>query len=398
MKIEPSLRVASLGGYAFAEIDLKVAELQSSGTACADFGVGDPRDPTPEHICRRAREAVMSHRRTGYPSYVGSAIFREAVAAWLERRFGVALDPEREVSSTIGSKEAVFHFPLALLNPGDLVLAPSPGYPPYARGTMFAGGETYFYPLAPENGFLPDLQAIPREIVSRAKILWLCHPNAPTGTVLPPEFLAEVVEFARRNEIVLASDEAYSEIWFGDEPPQSALQFGSEGIIAFHSLSKRSAMTGWRVGFVAGDERLVALFKKVKTNIDSGTPNFIQEAAVAALSDETHVAAMRASYRRKGDLLLAALAQAGLVTTKPEATLYLWQRAPEGMSGLDLATRLLAPEVAVVTIPGASISTPTDGGGNPGERYVRFALVPEEEAIRAAAARIAKLDLRAPAC
>lgn len=391
MKVTPSRRLSSIGGYAFAEVDRLVEELREQGVTPTDFGVGDPTDPTPELVRRAGQAAIDARATTGYPSYIGDRGYLRACADWLARRFGVDLDPKTELSSTIGSKEAVFHLPEGLVDPGDVVLGPNPGYPPYSRGTLFAEGEYVPYPLTRESGFLPDLDAIPDDVAARAKILWICYPNSPTGAVAPPAFLEKVVSWCREREIVLASDEAYSEIYFTDEPPHSALEYGKEGVLAIFSLSKRSAMTGWRVGFVAGDERLVSIFRKVKTNIDSGTPTFVQDAAVAALADEEHVRAFREEYRRKRDLMIGAFREMGLPDCTPASTLYIWQRVPEGLTSVEFATRLLDPEIAIVTTPGAWISREVDGE-NPGEGYVRLALVPSIEACEAAAAKLRSLS------
>jgi len=385
-----SRRVRSIGGYAFAEVDSEVARLKAAGISPIDFGVGDPTVATPEPIRRACQEGVDARASSGYPSYVGSLEYREAVAAWMKRRFGVSLDPATQICSTIGAKEAVFHFAEGFVDPGDVVLAPSPGYPPYSRGTLFAEGRTFFYPLLQANGFLPDFSRIPEDVARAAKILWVNYPHNPTGACAPAALYEEAIRFCRRHDLILASDEAYSEIYYG-EPPPSALQFGTEGVVVFQSLSKRSAMTGYRVGFVAGDPKIIDVFKKVKTNIDSGTPTFIQDAAIAALSDEGHVARMREEYREKRDLLVEALVDAGLERCAPAGTLYVWQRVPEGMTSVEFAKRLLAPEVAIVTTPGAWVGDPCEGGLNPGESYVRFALVPSLEDTRRAAERIRKL-------
>ena len=390
MEIVASRRVRSIGGYAFAEVDQEVARLKEIGIRPIDFGVGDPTVPTPVFIREACRRGLDEHAGAGYPSYVGAKKYREAVAAWLGRRFGVSLDPATQICSNIGAKEAVFHFAEAFVDPGDLVIAPSPGYPPYSRGTLFAEGSTFFYPLLEENHFRPDFSRIPLGVARAAKILWLNYPHNPTGACAPPDLLREAIRFCHQHGIILASDEAYTEIYYGDPPP-SVLQFTTEGVVAFHSLSKRSAMTGYRVGFVAGDSRIVDVFKKVKTNLDSGTPTFVQDAAIAALSDETHVAEMREEYRQKRDILVGALEAAGLPRCEPQATLYVWQRAPQGMRSVDLAKRLLAPEVAIVTTPGAWISDVCEGGLNPGEGYVRFALVPSIEETRMAAEKIRQL-------
>ena len=392
MLIQPSRRVQSMGAYAFAEVDLLVQDLKSKGIQPIDFGVGDPTTPTPELVRRACCEGADKHKSSGYPSYQGSIEFRRAAADWLKRRFGVDLNPETEISSTIGSKEAVFNFAEGFVDPGDCVIVPTPGYPPYSRGALFAEGESYFVPLLQENSFLPDLDSIPAQVREKAKIMWLNYPNSPTGVAAPLSFLEKAVDFGRENGIIIASDEAYSELYFTEEPPHSSLEVSNEGVVAFFSLSKRSAMTGYRVGWVAGDSRIIEVFRKVKTNIDSGTPSFVQEAAIAALADEKHVKEMRADYRRKRDILVSALVSAGLEDCTPETTIYLWQKCPQAYSSLDFAKLLLQPENAIVTTPGAWISDVTEGGMNPGEGYVRFALVPSIGETEKAAERIRKLS------
>jgi LL-diaminopimelate aminotransferase len=393
VEVRASRRIESLGVYAFAEVDAAVERLRSRGVDVIDFGVGDPTDPTPALVREAGKEAVDARARSGYPSYVGDAGFRAAAAHWMGRRFGVRLDPAKEVSSTIGSKEAVFHFPFGLLDPGDVAIVPSPGYPPYSRGTLFAGGTPWFYPVCKADGWLPDFKRIPEEVARKARILWVNYPNSPSGALAPLPFYHEAAQWCRGRGIVLASDEAYSEFHFGEERPASALQAGTEGVVSFFSLSKRSYMTGWRVGWVAGDAAAVALFRKVKTNIDSGTPTFIQDAAVAALGDEAHVEAMRREVRARRDVLCAALRGIGLEDCTPAATLYVWQRGPEGMTSAEFAKRLLDPEVALVTTPGAWIGDPLPDGTNPGEGYVRFALVPSLEDTKRAAERLKRLRL-----
>ena len=390
--VRSSQRIASLSGYAFAEVDRLVDELRAKQVRVLDFGVGDPRAPTPSLVRERAKRAIDEHATTGYPSYIGSASFRDACAAWIGRRFGVELTGAEHVSATIGSKEAVFHLPLAFIDPGDVVVSPNPGYPPYTRGTLFAGGANWTYPLRAESGFLPDLGSIPSHVLARTRVLWICSPNSPTGAVAPLSFLQEAAEFCRSHDILLASDEAYSEMYFTDEPPASALQAGLRNVLSVFSLSKRSNMTGWRVGWVAGDAEAVRLFRKLKTNIDSGTPSFIQDAAALALTDETHVAAMREEYRAKRDLLCGAFRRLGLPDCTPEATLYVWQKGPEGMSSVEFAQRLLDPEVAIVATPGTWLSS-SEGGQDPGEGYVRLALVPTPEECAEAARRLERLRL-----
>ena len=392
MEIVPSERVQSMGEYAFAAVGRQVEQLRQQGIEPIDFGVGDPTVATPRLVRQATKSGIEKHKSSGYPSYIGSQRYRKAVAEWMGNRFGVSLDPEREITATIGSKEAVFHFPEAFVNPGELVIVPTPGYPPYTRGTLFAEGRVYYVPLLPENDFLIDMAAIPGEVARAAKILWANYPNSPTGAVAPRDFLEKLVAFCQANEIILASDEAYSEIYYTEEPPVSALEIAREGVVVFQSLSKRSAMTGYRVGWVAGDERVVATFKKVKTNVDSGTPSFIQDGAVAALSDESHVEASRAQYAEKRIILADALVASGLKDCRPQATIYLWQQAPDGYSSVDFAARLLQSDVAVVTTPGTWLSQQTEDGTNPGEGFVRFALVPGIDDTRQAADRISRIQ------
>ncbi len=384
----PSRRMQALGGYPFAELRELAQALAQKGIRPIDFGVGDPLDPTPDFVRASLSPAADRHATAGYPSYIGSASYRAACAEWMHRRFGVLLDPAREICSTIGSKEAVFHFAEAFVDPGDYVLVPSPGYPPMKTGTLFAEGVPYFVPLRAENGYLIDFDGIPPDVVRRAKVLWLNYPNSPTGAVAPLAYYERLVAWAHAHDILLAADEGcYIDLYYG-APPASILQVAREGVLTFYSLSKRNNMTGYRVGFVAGDERLVTTFKNLKTHIDSGTPNFIQDAAGLALRDETHVAAMRARYRRKRDVLLAALADVGLPVRAPEATFFVWQQTPPGLSAVAFAKRLLAEDLAIVVTPGTWISDPCADGQNPGEGYVRFALVPTLEQVEEAAARI----------
>jgi LL-diaminopimelate aminotransferase len=392
MRNRAAKRLTAIGAYAFEEVDKKVDELKSRGIRPIDFGVGDPTSPTPPFVRRAAAEALETRRSSGYPSYVGSLEFRRAIAAWAARRYGVSLDPASEISSTIGSKEAVFNFHEGVVDPGDIVLCPSPGYPPYTRGTLFAEGLPYQLPLRKQNGFRVDFASIPEEMARRAKVLWLNYPNSPSGAVVDEAFYREALAFARPRGIIVASDEAYSEIYFG-QPPLSCLNVAKEGVLVFQSLSKRSAMTCYRVGWVMGDPELVAIFRKTKTNIDSGTPTFLQDAAIAAMRDEEHVEAFRREYRTKRDILCEALVKAGLPDCTPPSTLYVWQQVPKGMSSVQFATFLLDEKLAIVTTPGSWIAEPTAAGENPGEGYVRFALVPSIEDTRLAAERLAALRL-----
>ncbi|NOZ22591.1 MAG: aminotransferase class I/II-fold pyridoxal phosphate-dependent enzyme [Planctomycetes bacterium] len=392
MKIQASRRVQSIGAYAFAEVDEQVAKLKKKGITPIDFGVGDPTCPTPTVVRSATKKGVETRKSAGYPSYIGSEDYRKACAGWMKKRFGVKVNPDTEICATLGSKEAVFNFAEGFVNPGDVVIIPTPGYPPYSRGTLFAEGKTYYIPLLPENNFLPDLDAIPKGICRKARILWINYPNSPTGVNAPLSFFKKAVAFGRKHDIIIASDEAYTEIYYG-KPPHSILEMAKQGVVAIHSMSKRSAMTCYRVGWIAGDSRIVDTFKKVKTNIDSGTPTFIQDGAIAGLKDEKHVRQSRKEYRQKRDILVDGLTAAGLPDCTPEATIYLWQRVPDGMTSVDFATKLLDPDIAIVTTPGAWISDKTNKGLNPGEGYVRFALVPSIKETRAAAKKLKNLKL-----
>lgn len=388
MKIQVSDRLNSLGSYAFAEVDKKVKELKDQGVSVIAFGVGDPLDPTPELIREACKSGVDKRQSAGYPSYVGTKEYLEAIAGWVNRTYDIKLNPETEITSTIGSKEAVYHFPTAILNDRDYVICPTPGYPPYKTGTIMAGGVPYYVPLLAENDFLIDYQSIPQEICDKAKIIWINYPNSPTGALASREWYEGLIAWAKKNEIIIAADDGcYDAIYF-DKKPLSILEVSQEGIIVFSSLSKRSNMTCYRVGWVMGDPELIAVFKKLKTNIDSGTPTFIQDAAITALEDETHVEKIRDDYRVKRDIMLEALSEIGLETKESDATFYLWQKVPEGMTSLEFATKLLDPNIAIVVTPGSWISDETEDGVNPGEGYVRFALVPTVELVKEAAARL----------
>lgn len=389
MGVNSSEIIKGLGNYAFAEVDKEVEKLKAKGIAPIDFGVGDPINPTPQFIRDACKDALDKRSTAGYPSYIGDIKFREKVSKWNKERFNITLDPNTEITSSIGSKEAIFNFPNAFINPGDYVLVPNPGYPPYKRGTQFAHGRVYFMNLLPENNFLPDLESIPSDIIKKAKIMWINYPNNPTTAIATPEFYKKVIKFCQDNDIILASDEPYSENYY-DIKPTSALEISKKGVVVFQSLSKRSNMTTYRVGWVCGDSEIIAAFKKLKTNIDSGTPTFIQDAAIAALDDEKHVEEFRDDYKIKRDLMIDAFNSIGLEECRPEGTIYIWQKCPKNMTSVEFATLLLKEDIAVVCTPGAWISDEAHGI-NPGEGYVRFALVPTVKEVKEAAKRIKTL-------
>ena len=388
MEIKLSRRLSALSGYAFAEVDNEVAKLNKSGISPIDFGVGDPKEPTPDIVRESLKKSADERKTSGYPSYIGTDEFRNEIAKWYRKRFGVDLDYARQVTSTIGAKESVFNFPEAFLNPRDYAIMPNPGYPPYERGTLFAEGRCYFVPLLKENNFLMNLSSIPKEVVKKSKLMWINYPNNPTGAIAASRFFKEAIDFGKDNNIIIASDECYTEIYFG-EKPRSILEFSKEGVVAFQSLSKRSAMTCYRIGWVAGDENIIASLRKLKTNVDSGTPTFIQDAAITALGDEKHVEKMRQDYRQKRDILITALKSLGLADCTPDAAMYIWQKTPSGINSVEFAKRLLKKEIAVVVTPGAWISREFNGL-NPGNDYVRFALVPTIDECKIAAERIKK--------
>ncbi|MFT7461681.1 MAG: LL-diaminopimelate aminotransferase [Pseudohongiellaceae bacterium] len=389
-----SERLAALGGYAFDELDRLAAARSREGADVIDFGVGDPTEPVPELVIEAAQRGLTRFRQAGYPSYVGSLEFRQAAAAWIEQRHQVTVDPETMVTATSGSKEAVFHTPLAFVNPGQVVLAPSPGYPPYAVGTHMAGGRCVHYPvfdsLIDNSPMLPDLDKLPEADAESLAMVWITQPHVPTGRIAGKDSLARLAGQCRERGVLLCSDEAYSELWF-DEPPQSALCTGLDGVLSFFSLSKQSTMTSYRIGFVAGDPEAIGSFRKLKTQIDSGTPQFVQEAAIAALGDHTAAAQSRASYAARADVLIPALRGVGCSVERPEAGFYLWVTVPEGATGLGFARELLNGTPALAVLPGEWLTETVAGlERQPGEGRVRLALVPSLKRCQEAAERLSQ--------
>jgi LL-diaminopimelate aminotransferase len=387
IKIEKAKRIQALPPYLFAEIDRLKREVAARGVDLINLGIGDPDTPTPPHVVARLREAAGNPANHRYPDYEGLLAFRQAAAGWMQERYGVALDPAREVVSLIGSKEGIANTAVALVDPDDVVLVPDPGYPVYHVGTSFAGGVTYRLPLRRENAFLPDLAAVPAEVARRAKLLWLNYPNNPTGAVAPRTFFADAVRFAERHNVILCHDAAYAELYYGERPPSLLeLPGGRDVGIEFHSLSKTFNMTGWRVGFAAGHPQLIAALGQVKTNVDSGVFQAIQEAAIAALTgDPAIVDRLRAMYRERRDGLVAGLGAAGLPCEPPPGTFYVWVPVPAGTTSAALATRCLT-EAGVVVTPG-------NGFGEAGEGYIRLTLCSSIERLREAVERLKSLRL-----
>jgi succinyldiaminopimelate transaminase len=368
--VSTSPLLASLATYPFVRLDEAKAAARARGIDLIDFGMGDPIEPTPKFI-QDALAAALPLTE-GYPRATGIPELRSAVAGWLSRRFGANVDPDAEIVPTYGSKEAIFLFPLVACSPErNVVLIPEPAYPVYERGAMFAGAEPRFVPLREENAWLPDLDAIDDETWERCAIFWVNYPHNPTGAVAPASFYEELAELARAHGFYLASDEAYSELWF-DEPPGSAVQLADRtNVVVFQTLSKRSSMTGYRSGFVCAEPDVVRALRAFRPNVGTAPQEFVQRASVAAWNDETHVEESRARYARKRELLAALLP---LADASSVASFYLWFRAPESEA---FATQLL--EHGVVVAPGSYF-------GPSGEGYARLALVQDEAACARAAA------------
>ena len=381
-----STRIKALPPYLFAELDRKKEEVRARGVDIIDLGVGDPDRPTPKHIVARMKRETAVPANHQYPSYEGLLSFRSAAANWYRRRFGVSLDPSSEVVTLIGSKEGIAHFPLAFVNPGDGVLVPDPGYPVYHIATMFAGGRSHFMPLLRENGFLPDLDRVPRPVLAKAKILFLNYPNNPTSAVADRKFYRKVLGFAEEHDLIVAHDVAYTEIYFDAKKPLSILEFpgAKKRCIEFHSLSKTYNMTGWRIGFAVGNPELVAGIGKVKTNVDSGVFQAVQGAGIEALTSGDEITdAIRRTYRERRDILVPGLRALGLDPVEPRATFYVWIPVPKGYTSASFCSHLLE-EAGIVTTPG-------NGFGKSGEGYIRIALTKEKGRIREALSRMQKV-------
>jgi acetylornithine aminotransferase len=369
--------LAATGTYPFVRLEEAKRRLAAEGVELIDFGKGDPREETDPLIRRALVESIEP--LSSYPLAEGLPELREAVAGWCRLRFGVEVDPEAEVIPTYGSKEAIFHLAQVLLDRDSdkaLVLSTEPGYPVYDRGALFAGADVERLPLLEENGFLPDLDRIDEETWSRTAILWINYPNNPTGAVAPLEFLERLAALAAEHDFLLAADEAYTELWF-DEPPHSALEATDRSRVAvFQTLSKRSSMTGYRSGFVAGPPELIAALRQYRPTVGTAPQEFVQRASVVAWNDEEHVERTREIYRRKREVLLPALARKGIRVAGSEATMYLWLEVPSGESSEELAARLL--EQGLIVSPGTFF-------GPSGEGYWRLALVPTEAECERAA-------------
>ncbi len=378
-------RMSSLPPYLFARIDQMKAEQRKLGVDLIDLGVGDPDLPTPAHIVESLCTAAKDGKNHHYPDYAGMPAYRQAVTGWYRKRFGVALDPDREVLALMGSKDGIAHIAEAFVNPGDYVLAPSPGYPVYRTGTLFAEGHVHEMPLLRENNFVPVLADIPKKVAKAAKILYINYPNNPTAAVAPAGFYQEVVDFAEENDIVVVSDNAYSEIAYDGYRAPSFLQTkGAREVgIEMHSLSKTYNMTGWRIGMAVGNADVIAGLGRVKTNVDSGVFDAVQRAAIVALSgSQDCVNDACRIYQERRDVLVKGLQDLGFDVPLPRATFYVWVPVQDCMA---FSSRLLT-EAGIVVTPGV-------GFGASGEGYVRFAITRPVARIQEAIERMRRMNL-----
>jgi LL-diaminopimelate aminotransferase len=379
-------RLDAVPPYLFAEIERRIEAMRADGVDVISLGIGDPDLPTPPAVVEALQRAVERPETHRYPSNRGLRAFREAVSSFYADRFGVEIDPETEVIPVLGGKEAVAHVALACLDPGDVALAPDPGYPPYTSGPVFAGADVHYLPLTAEHDFMPQLDTVPPEIASRANLLSFNYPNNPTGAVVADGFFERTVAFARAHGLVAVHDSAYTEIAFdGYRPPSflatpGAMDAGAE----IFSLSKGWNMTGWRIGWIAGNAEIVERYRQLKTNLDSGMFDALQLAGAAALTDARDFPQeMSDVYRRRRDLMIGALREIGIDAEPPRATPYLWIGVPEGHDSASF-TGLVLDQAAVIVSPGPSF-------GPSGEGYVRISLTVPDERLEEAAGRIASL-------
>jgi acetylornithine aminotransferase len=369
--------------YPFVKLERRRRELAPPGVEPINFGMGDPREETPAFIRDTLRAAVPAV--SSYPATIGKPELRAACAAWLARRYAVKVDPDVHVLPANGSKEAVFTMAFAMLHAGAerrTVVIPTPAYPVYESGARYAGGEVFFSPLSSRNGWRFDPDAVPEDTWTQTALLWINSPHNPTGAVIGRELAARIVEKARRFGFWVASDEAYADLWFEGGPPHSLLEHGLENVVSLYTLSKRSAMTGYRSGFIAGDPRLIDALRRFRPNPGTATPDFVQDAAIAAWNDDAHTGEQRAKYAAKRELFLKEFARRGWSIEASEATFYLWLRAPGG-DDVAFVEKLL--RLGITCVPGSYL-------GSGGEGFVRFALVPTLAQCREAIARMEALE------
>ena len=379
-------RLTKLPPYLFSEIDKAKQKAIQQGVDIINLGIGDPDIPTPDIIVKALARAATKPENHQYPSYEGMLALRSEFTAYMKRRFGVDLDPATEALTLIGSKEGIGHLPLAYVNPGDYVLVPDPGYPVYTAGTVLADGIPHYFPLLPENNFLPDFDRIDPQVAARAKLLWLNYPNNPTAAVADKAFFEKAVGFAKKYGVILCQDAAYCELAFDGLRPVSVLEVaGAKDVaIEFHSLSKTYNMTGWRIGFAAGNAEIIAALGSVKTNVDSGVFRAVQHAALAALQAPPEAVAENAGvYQERRDVLVDGLRSLGWDVPKPKATFYVWTPVPKGYSSSQLVKKLLS-EAGIVSTPGV-------GFGPTGDGFIRFALTVDKKRLSDAVERIRRI-------
>jgi LL-diaminopimelate aminotransferase len=388
ISIKKARRLEELPPYLFAELDGKKQELIKKGVDIINLGVGDPDQPTPEHIIEELYKASSNPATHQYATYAGMPKLREAIANFYERRFNVKLDHEKEVLTLIGSKEGIGHIPLAFIDSGDIVLIPDPAYPVYRAGTIFAGGEPYYMPLLKENGFLPDLEAIDPQVARHAKMMFINYPNNPTAACAEVKFFEKVVSFAKEHNIIVCHDAAYSEIAYDGYAPPSFLKVeGAKEVgIEFHSLSKTYNMTGWRIGFAVGNKDIIQGLGVVKTNLDSGIFRAVQFAGIVALTGpQENIIRMQKIYQARRDALVDGLNSIGWNVQKPKATFYVWAPVPPGYTSKELVQTLL--EKAGI------LATPGRGFGENGEGYIRFSLTVDDKRLEEAVKRIRNIRM-----
>ncbi|MBR8828233.1 MAG: pyridoxal phosphate-dependent aminotransferase [Gomphosphaeria aponina SAG 52.96 = DSM 107014] len=383
-------RFEKIPPYLFAEIDRKRDELVAKGVDIINMGVGDPDQPTPSHIVEAMHQAIDDPSTHNYPPYQGTKEYRQAAANWMESRFGVkGLDPNTQVVSSIGSKEAIHNTFLAFVESGDYTLIPDPGYPVYRTSTIFAGGEPYTMPLTPENNFLPDLDAIPEEVARKAKLLWVNYPNNPTGALASLGDFEKLVAFCQKYDILLCHDHAYSEMAYDGYKPPSVLEVPGalDVAIEFHSFSKSYNMTGWRIGFVAGNTTGIKGLGQVKTNIDSGVFKAIQRAGIAAFATSSaNLQQVMSVYQRRRDIIVEGLKSLGWPIEPPKATLYVWVPVPSGYTSTEFVS-LLLDKCGIIVPPG-------NGYGAAGEGFFRIALTVADERMHEAIKRMKAAGIR----
>ena len=374
--------------YLFVEISRKIAEKKAQGIDVISFGIGDPDIPTPASVVNKLRDTALDTPNHRYPEPDGLPEFRQAVADWYQRRFGIAVRPDEETLPLIGAKEGIGHAALCFIEPGDIALVPDPGYPVYSVGTWFAGGECHWMPLLEENGWLPDLDAIPQDAARKAKVIWLNYPNNPTGAIADGDYFAKVVEFAKAYDIAVLHDASYSEVAFDGYRPVSFLETaGAMDVgVEFHSLSKSYNMTGWRLGMAVGNADIISALMVVKSNLDSGVPNAIQYMGIEAMAlSQDDIDARNGVYERRRDRVVRTLQAVGLDAIPPKASLYVWTRIPEGFSSAEFTAKLL-DEANIVVTPG-------NGYGQYGEGYIRLSLTIGDEDMERGLERLASISI-----